>query len=37
MNISVFIHGMNIPMVLYRGCDAKKQAQDSPPIQAAFF
>ena len=37
MNISVFIHGMNIPMVQYKCCDAKKPAQGSPPIQAAFL
>lgn len=33
MNISVFIHKMHIPVLLYKCCDAKKQPHGSP-IQA---
>lgn len=36
MSISSFIHGMHIPVLLYKCCDAKERPHDSP-IQAAFL
>lgn len=36
MSISSFIHGMHIPVLLYKGCDAKEKPHDSP-IRAAFL